>query len=108
MTRVGIGMLGLIWAVRALNSCRDSQLASIASSGDRKSTYFAEVDTFDSFASKRGTNGRTRRCLACANDELDHLVLLHRPACHLDKRAVVEGSDKFTSILVAFENPKVH
>lgn len=42
----------------------------------------AEIHTLDTFGTERGTYGRRRRCLACADDEFDDLVILNCFSCH--------------------------
>lgn len=70
VTRAGIGMPGVMCAVRALNSCLglENNGAEVAI----ECHYLAEINTLYAFATQCRTNWWTGVCLASSDYELDH------------------------------------
>lgn len=81
----GMGVPGIICAVRALNSCEGEELSDERWGEVELETraYFAKVDGFDALAAEGGADGGRGRGLAGADDELYDLLLCGELARHL-------------------------
>jgi hypothetical protein len=94
VTLAGTGTPGVIWAVRALNSCKSWSTLAYCTS-DAECRYLAEVHALDSFAAQGRANWRTRTCLARSYDQLDDLISCRHFSRHLESSEVEIAISRF-------------